>query len=122
MTYPDSVDELLVADGAITVLVKLVVHAGELLGGHEGTKFGAHLLELELVQSAGAVEIVVLHAKRGELCDSYVEDLLQLKEIVDTLGVELELKLVSDLLEAVFPVHLYERVCFIFLILNKALN
>ena len=66
MAYPDSVDELLVADGAITVLVKLVVDAGKLLGGHEGTKFGAHLLELELVQSAGAVEIVILNAKRGE--------------------------------------------------------
>ena len=65
-TYPDSVDELLVADGAVTVLVKLVVHAGELLGGHEGTKFGAHLLEFELVQGARVVEIVILHAKRDE--------------------------------------------------------
>jgi len=98
LTYPDSVDELLVADGAITVLVKLVVDAGEFLGGHEGTKFGAHLLELELVQSARVVEIVVLHAKRGEFCDSYVEDLLKLKEVVYTLGVELKLELVSDLL------------------------
>jgi hypothetical protein len=65
-TYPDSVDELLVADGAVTVLVKLVVHAGELLGGHEGTKFRAHLFEFELVQGARVVEIVILHAKRGE--------------------------------------------------------
>ena len=65
-TYPDSVDELLVADGAITVLVKLVVHAGQLLGSHEGAKFRAHLLEFELVQGARVVEIVILHAKRGE--------------------------------------------------------
>jgi hypothetical protein len=64
VTYPDGVDELLVADGPVTVLVKRVVHAGELLGGHEGTKFGAHLLELKLVQSARLVEIVLLHASR----------------------------------------------------------
>jgi len=64
VTYPDGVDELLVADGPVTVLVKRVVHTGELLGGHEGTKFGAHLLELELVQSARVVEIVLLHALR----------------------------------------------------------
>jgi hypothetical protein len=48
---------------------------------------------------------------------SYVEDLLHLKEVVDTLCVKLMLELVSNLIEAVFPVH----ICFlvVLFLLNK---
>jgi hypothetical protein len=37
---------------------------------------------------------------------AYVEDLLHLQKVVNTLGVKLQLELISDLLETVFPVHL----------------
>jgi hypothetical protein len=47
--YSDSVDELFVRDVTIVVLVERVVHTGELLGGHEGTKLGGHLLKFKLV-------------------------------------------------------------------------
>lgn len=48
------------------------------------------------------------------MISAYIEDLLHLEEVVDSFGVKLELKLVSDLLEAVFPVHLYESVFVLF--------
>lgn len=35
LTYSDSIDELLISDVAISVLIEVVVDAGELLGGHE---------------------------------------------------------------------------------------
>ena len=38
---------------------------------------------------------------------AYIEDLLELMQIVNTLCVELKLEFVSDLLEAVFPIHIF---------------
>ena len=48
---------------------------------------------------------------------SYVEDLLHLKQVVDSLCVKLKLELVSNLIEAVFPIHF----CFlvVLFLLNK---
>jgi len=37
---------------------------------------------------------------------TYIEDLLHLEKVVDALCVKLELELVPDLIEAVFPVHI----------------
>jgi hypothetical protein len=36
-----------------------------------------------------------------------IEDFLELMQIVNTFSVELKLELVSDLLEAVFPIHIF---------------
>jgi len=38
--------------------------------------------------------------------NAYIEDLLELMQVVDALSVELQLELVSDLLEAIFPIHI----------------
>jgi hypothetical protein len=38
---------------------------------------------------------------------SYIEDFLELMQIVNTFSVELKLEFVSDLLEAVFPIHIF---------------
>jgi hypothetical protein len=38
---------------------------------------------------------------------AYIEDFLELMQIVNTFSVELKLKFVSDLLEAVFPIHIF---------------
>jgi hypothetical protein len=41
----------------------------------------------------------------GSECDrTYEEDVFELNEVVDTLGVQLELEFVDDLLEAISPV------------------
>ena len=45
---------------AISVLVEMVVDAGKLLGGHETSELGGHLLELKLVQGSRLVSIVLL--------------------------------------------------------------
>jgi hypothetical protein len=38
---------------------------------------------------------------------TYIEDFLELMQVVNTFSVELKLELVSDLLEAVFPIHIF---------------
>ena len=51
-THSDGVDDLLVSNVAVSVLIEVVVNTGELLGGHENTKFRGHLLKFKLVQRA----------------------------------------------------------------------
>jgi hypothetical protein len=38
---------------------------------------------------------------------AYIEDFLELMQVVNTFCVELKLEFVSDLLEAVFPIHIF---------------
>ena len=38
LTYSDSINEFLISDVAVTVLVEVIVNAGELLCGHETSK------------------------------------------------------------------------------------
>lgn len=60
LTYSNSIDELLICDVTISVLIEVVVDAGELLGCHETSELGGHLLELQLVQGARSVDVVRL--------------------------------------------------------------
>ena len=59
-TYSDSINEFFISDVSISVLVEVVVDTGQLLSGHETSKFGAHFLELQLVQGARSVNVVSL--------------------------------------------------------------
>ena len=59
-TYSDSINEFFIGDVSISVLVEVVVNAGQLLSGHETSKLGAHFLKLQLVQGARSVYVVQL--------------------------------------------------------------
>jgi len=58
--YLKNVDELEVRDGAISVLVELVVHSCELLRLQEYSQLREHFLELESVERTRLVLIVFL--------------------------------------------------------------
>jgi hypothetical protein len=53
-----SLDQFVVGDGAVLVVVEVVLEGAELLGGQEDTKAGEHSLKLELVEHL--VEVFVI--------------------------------------------------------------
>jgi len=89
-------DEFIIGDDAVLVVVEVVVEGAELLGRKEDTKAGQHSLELKFVKDL--IEVLVMSLK----------DFAQLANVVNTLGVKLELEFVDDLFKAVSPVcHLF---------------
>lgn len=85
-------DELIIGDNTILVVIEVVVEGAELLGGEEDTKAREHGLELKLVEHF--VEVLVVGLK----------DVAKLSNVVNALGVKLELEFVDNLFKAVSPV------------------
>ena len=121
LTYLEALYELTPLDVAVLVGVEGIEDDAKLLSCEEDAKFWHHFLELKLVENSVLIGIELLDKGKVNTtllniwiletpwrwvpdAATYIENALQLRNIVNTLCVELVFDLVGDLFHTVLPV------------------